>query len=280
MTPSPRRTLPLALVTALCFAQAARAADLRLVITQAQAGDARKYQPLLEYLATKGVSASFVTTPNYKSTAELFARGEADGMFGGSGISSSLILRGLAVPSVRAVDQKGVCSYAAVVIAPKGSARFDGTARYFDGKRVIFAPLASAGELFFRSLGSSSPAAALKAASHGAAIDALARGQADVAVVKNHVWESEQAKFPGLELVGADAGANPDGTFIVSKRLDPARAKAVAAALVGLKGDASAPAAAARASLKVEGYIPATEKDFAHTTGMLQRAGVTKDFEL
>ena len=225
MTPSLRRTLPLALVTALCFAPAARAADLRLVITQAQAGDARKYQPLLAYVPrdegrVRGVRHDAQLQVDGGAVR---ARGEADGMFGGSGISSRSSCGGS--PSLRcgrSTRRGSTCSYAAVVIAPKGSARFDGTARYFDGKRVIFAPLASAGELFFRSLGPSSPAAALKAASHGAAIDALARGQADVAVVKNHVWESDQGKFPGLELVGADAGANPDGTFIVSKRLDPA----------------------------------------------------------
>jgi hypothetical protein len=37
---------------------------------QAQAGDARKYQALLEYLSRRGVPASFVTAPDYRAAAD------------------------------------------------------------------------------------------------------------------------------------------------------------------------------------------------------------------
>jgi ABC-type phosphate/phosphonate transport system substrate-binding protein len=277
VTPA-RLALAAASLAAALSAQAAAAADLRIAITQAQAGDARKYQPLLEYLAAKGIAASFVTAPDYRAAADMFAQGKVDATFSGSGISGTMMIKGLADPLVRGVAADGVATYSAVVIAPKGSARFDGAPSYFDGKRVIFAALASAGEFYFRSVGPSKPAATLKAASHGAAIDALARGQADVAVVKNHVWAKEKAKFLNLELVGADTGENPDGSLIVSKRLDPSAAQRLAAVLLGLEADSSPGATQAKESLKIRGFVPATAKDFAHTLALLKSAGVTKDF--
>jgi ABC-type phosphate/phosphonate transport system substrate-binding protein len=263
---------------ALVGAPVARAADLRIAIAQAQAGEARKFQPLLEYLATKGVKATFVTAKDYRNAADLFATGAVDAMFGGSGIAGTMMIKGLANPLVRAIAADGNSTYRAVVVAPKGSAPFGGSGSYFDGKRVIFAALASAGEFFFQSVGPSRPAATLKAASHGAALDALARGQADVAVVKNHVWSKEKAKYPTLEQVGADVGENPDGSLIVSVKLAPATAGQVASALIGLEGDAGAAAGAARQSLKIRGYVAATEQDFAHSLAMLKKAGVTRDF--
>ncbi|HEX9306547.1 MAG TPA: PhnD/SsuA/transferrin family substrate-binding protein [Anaeromyxobacter sp.] len=279
MTPRTRSALvAVALLTALCVARVARAAELRIVIAQAQAGDARRYQPLLAYLAKQGLPAAFVTAPDNRAAADMFAAGRADAMFSGSGIACTLFIKGLAEPLVRPVGLDGVSTYSAVVVAPKGSARFAGTARYFDGKRVIFASLASAGEFFFRSLGPSKPAAILKAASHGAAIDAVSRGQADVAIVKNHVWTKEQAKYAGLESVGGDAGENPDASLLVSKRLDAGTAQRLSATLVALQGDASAEALAAKEALSIRAFIPATKKDFAHTLELVEKAGVTKDF--
>lgn len=133
-------------------ASAARAADLRIAIVQAQAGDARKYQPLLDYLAAQGVSASFVAAPDYRTAADMFASGSVGAMFGGSGISGTMIIKGVATPVVQAVGADGTSTYHAVVIAPKGSAPFTGSGEYFEGKRVIFSALASAGEFYFRSL--------------------------------------------------------------------------------------------------------------------------------
>jgi len=276
----PRRTalLGAAMLAALSHATVARAADVRIAIVQAQAGEARKYQPLLDYLARSGVAASFVAAPDYRGAAELFAKGNVDAMFGGSGIAGTMMIKGLATPAVRAVGSDGVSSYHAVVVAPRGSPKFSGAPGYFDGKRVIFPALASAGEFFFQSVGRSRPAAILKAASHGAAIDALARGQADVAIVKNHVWNKEKARYPALEEVGADSGENPDGSLIISPKLAPETALKIAATLLALAGDGSPAAAAAKDSLRIRGYVAATEKDFAHTLAMLRKAGVTREF--
>jgi ABC-type phosphate/phosphonate transport system substrate-binding protein len=267
-----------AVVAGLSVATAARGAELKIAVVQAQAGEARRYQALLQYLTQKGVAASFVTAPDYRAAAQLFAAGTVDAMFGGSGIAGTLIIKGLAVPGVQANAVDGANSYHAVIVAPKGAPRFDGAASYFAGKRVIFAALASAGEFYFHSLGPSRAGAVLRAASHGAALDALARGQADVAIVKNHVWGKEAARYPGLEQIGSDDGENPDGSLIFSSKLAPAVAAQVSGALLALGADASAAAAAARDALGIRGYVPATERDFAHTLALLRRAGVAKDF--
>jgi ABC-type phosphate/phosphonate transport system substrate-binding protein len=267
-----------ALAAAVCAAGEGRAAELKIGIVQAQAGESRKYQELLAYLAARGVKASFVTAPDYAAAAAMFASGTVDAMFGGSGIAGTMMLKGLADPLVRGVPADGPATYHAVVVAPKGTPPYTGAGAWFDGKRVIFAALASAGEFYFHSVGPSTPRALLKAASHGAAIDALSRGQADAAVVKNHVWRTEAARYPALEQVGEASGENPDGTLIVSRRLDRATAQQVASALVALGPDASAAAAGARAALGISGYVTASEKDFVSTLALLKRAGVTKDF--
>lgn len=266
------------LVASLLSAGTATAANLKIAIMQAQAGEARTFQPLLDYFAKKGVSASFVTAQDYPAAAELFAKGAVDGMFSGSGIAGTMIIKDLARPLVRPVSAAGISTYSAVVIAPKGSPKFTGNAGYFDGKRVIFSALASAGEFYFHSVGSSKPAQILKAASHGAAIDALSRGQADIAVVKNRIWEKEKDKYGTLEQVGGDVGENPDNTLIVWKQLDAATAKKVADILLGVRDDPAPEATAVKDALKITGFIPTTEKDFKHTLELLKRAGVTKDF--
>lgn len=267
-----------AMLAVLSFATVARAADVRIAIIQAQAGEARKYQPLLEYLAKNGIAASFVAAPDYRGAADMFAKGNVDAMFGGSGIAGTMIIKGLAAPSVRQIPSEGVSTYHAVVVAPRGAAPFSGAASYFDGKRVIFTALASAGEFYFYSLGRSRPAAILRAASHGAALDALSRGQADVAVVKNHVWNKEKSKYPAFEQVGADSGENPDGTFIVSRKLAPKVVQEMAAALLALEADTSEKAVAAKQSLRIRGFAAATEKEFAHTLALLRKAGVSSSF--
>ena len=274
------RLLGAVLVTlALALGDVARAADLRIAIQQAQAGDARKYQGILDYLAKKGIPAKFVTVSDYQSAGVFFASGRMDLMFSGSGVAGTMMIKGIAAPLVRPDFLDGSNTYSAVVVAPKGSKPFDGTAAWFAGKKVIFAPLASAGEFFFRSLGPSKAAAALKAAADGAALDALARGQADVAVLKNHVWDREKARYPQLELVGADTGANPDNVLIASTKLDASEARKVAEALLALGADPTPEARAATAPLKIKGFLPASPKDFEHTLDLLAKAGVTKAFE-
>jgi ABC-type phosphate/phosphonate transport system substrate-binding protein len=116
------------------------------------------------------------------------------------------------------------------------------------------------------------------AASHGAALDALNRGVADVAIIKNHVWSKEKSKFSGLEQVGNDKIENPDNTLIVSKKLAGGTAAKLSSILLSLGDDQSGEAKAVKDSLKITKFIKTTPADFKGTLGMLKRAGVTKSF--
>lgn len=257
------------------------AAGLKIIIMQDDKDAAEKFQPLLNYLKTQGIEASFVGAPNYTAAAKMFSGGEGDAMFSGSGVAGTLIIKDLVTPVVRPVTKTGTSTYWAVVIAPKGSPKFTGSADYFKAKKVIFCSVASSGEFFYHSVPNikSAKATTLQAASHGAAIDALSRGSADIAIVKNRVWDSKKGEFPGLELVGEDKGENPDGTLVISKKVDGKLVSKISTALLSLEKSNSPEAQAAKDKLGIKGYIKTTEKDFKHTLSLLKKAGVTKSFD-
>lgn len=259
------------------FSSIGQAGEVRIGL-HVKAGEAQKYQALQEYLGKKGITAVFQGAPDYKSAADMFSTGAVNAMFSGSGVAGVLIIKGQAEPLVRPVSQEGHSTYAAVIVAAKGSPKFTGSADYFNNKRVIFGALASAGEMYFRSLGRSNPAQVMKAVNHAAALDVLSKGAADVAILKNHVWNKEKGNYPNLEMVHEDRGQNPDGTLIVSKKMDPAVVRKISTILLGLRDDPSAEAKAVKESLKIREFISTTEADFKHTVTMLKSAGVTKDF--
>jgi ABC-type phosphate/phosphonate transport system substrate-binding protein len=260
----------------------ASAGMFRIAIMQDQGGIAQKYKPLMDYLATKGIEANLISAKDYKSAAEMFSHGGVDAMFSGSGVAGAMIIKELGTPLVRPVSKDGYSTYWAVVIGPKGSPAFSGSIDYFKGKKVLLTALASSGEFYFRSLAGSaqSNATLLKAASHGAAIDALNhKGQADYAIVKNRVWDKVKDKYPDLMLVGEDKGENPDNTLIVSKKVSAAISGQVSAALLGLKDDVSPQAQAVKTSMDIQGFQKTTLKDFEHTLPLLKKAGVTKSYD-
>jgi ABC-type phosphate/phosphonate transport system substrate-binding protein len=272
------RTLPI--LATLILASTVQAADgFRLAIMQATKGEAEKYAPLVPYLKLHGVEATLVGMKSYQDAAQKFAAGEADGMFSGSGVAGTLIIKGLATPCVRPVGADGNSTYWATVVAKAGTpAVTDGKA--FDGRKVLCCALASSGEFYLKSLvnaGGAKPEI-LIAANHGAAIAALDKGQADYAVVKNRVWDKEKSKYPGLAEVGKDTGENPDNTLMISGKADAAVAAKVREALLALEKADAPESKAAKDSLKVVRFILTTEADFSHNLKMLAAAGVTKDF--
>lgn len=273
-----KRVFSTVFLLAVASATVAFGAEVKIGIMQAQAGDARKYQPLLDYLSKKGLPTTFVTATTYPAAADMFAKGQVDAMFSGSGIAGTMIIKEVADPLVRPVNQDGTSTYSAVVIAKKGGAKFTPSADYFAGKRVIFTSLASSGEFFFHSLGASKAKELMQAASHGAALDALNRGQADVAIVKNRVWEKEKSKYPELEQVGKDSGENPDNTLIVSKKLSKTTTDKLAAILLGIGSDSSPEAKAVKDSMKIAKFTKTAATDFKTTLPLLKKAGVNKSF--
>lgn len=272
------KVIVMVLLGSISICSAAFGADLKIGIMQAQAGDARKYQPLLDYLAKKGLSASFVTANNYPAAADMLSKGQVEAMFSGSGIAGTMIIKELAEPLVRPVNQDGTSTYSAVVITKKGGTKFTASSDYFAGKRVIFTALASSGEFYFRSLGASKAKELMLASSHGAALDALSRGQADVAIVKNRVWDKEKGKYTDLEQVGKDTGDNPDNTLVVSKKLSKATADKLSAILLGLGGDSTPEAKNVMESMKISKFIKTSSADFKQTLALLKKAGVNKAF--
>jgi ABC-type amino acid transport substrate-binding protein len=185
-----------------------------------------------------------------------------------------------------AVATEDWSTYWAVVVAKKGSPTFDGTAEYFKGKKVICCQLASSGEFFVRSVYGDLPLDCdlKRAASHGAALRALSKGAADIAVVKNRVYAgmSKDPKnkdiFANIEIVGRHNGENPNGTLIVSKSVSVELRQKVKKALLDLESDTSTEAKKLNESLKVRRYIVTTTDDFMYTIPMLKSAGVTRDF--
>lgn len=254
------------------------AAEIRIGIMQAQAGDARKYKPLLDYLGKRGLPATFVTAGTYPAAADMFAQGQVDAMFSGSGVAGAMLIKGVAKPLLRPVNQDGTSTYSAVVVVKKGKGSFTGSAKDLAGKRVIFTSLSSSGEFYYHSLGAPQAKAVMQAASHGAALDALSRGQADVAIVKNRVWDKEKSKYPDLEQIGKDRIENPDNSLIVSTKLADASSGKLSSILLGLGSDSSNEAKAVKDSMKIAKFIKTTPADFKGTLALLKKAGVTKSF--
>lgn len=267
-----------AVAAALLLASTAWSAPFRIVVTQDQSGEARKYQPLLDYLGKKGVEAKFILARDYPAAAAMFSAGEADGMFCGSGIAGALLIKGLAVPVVRPVSKDGTSTYWAVVLGRKGGPKFSTAGDFLKGKRVAFTALASSGDFYFRAIGAERAGAlGVTVANHAAAIDALSAGTVDYAIVKNRVWDRVKKSHPTLELVGEDKGENPDGTLLVSLRVDKAMVQAITDALLAVKGDANA--AAVQEAAGIEGYVKTTREDYKHTIELLTKAGVTATYD-
>ncbi len=270
----------LVMVATVCFTYGfSHAEQLKIAIMQDKKGAAKKYTPLVPFFKSHGIDISFVGTPNYAAAAKMFSDGKVDAMFSGSGVAGSMIIKDVAVPVARPLGKGGASTYWAVILAKKGAGKYSGSADYFKGKKAIFCSLASSGEFYFRSIGGHKTAGSMmKAASHGAAIDALARGAADLAVVKNRVWDKVKGKYPDLEVVGNDTGENPNGTLIVSKKMNAELSGKISDLLTGLMADSSPEAKSVREDMNLLGYIKTTGENFNHTLALLKDAGVTKSF--
>jgi ABC-type phosphate/phosphonate transport system substrate-binding protein len=275
------RTLLFFIITFCALGQGtAMAGVFKIGIMQAQAGAAKKYEPLETYLLKENVQVKFVPFNNYKEAAQLFAKGDVDGMFSGSGVAGIFIIKGLVKPLVRPVDNQGRSTYWAVVIGRKGEKPFTGDAGYFHNKKVTFSAMASSGEFFYRALPGINKvgAQATIAGNHQAAIENLSKGEADFAIIKNTVWDSLKNKYPQLEQVGQDGGQNPNDTLIVSNKTSPETIKEVLKALLSVENNPAA--AAVREAMAIKGFQLTTTNDFAHTLALLKRAGVTSAYDL
>ena len=241
--------------------------------------EALKYEALSTYL--RGVNPllgdiKLRVAKNYPEAARLFAAGDIEGMFSGSFVASVFIAKGLAKPIVRPLAANGTSTYSTSIVAKEGAAPFAGIAT-FKGKRVAYCLLASAGEVFTRSLlgpgeRPESVFTPIPVDSHQAALEAVKSGAADYAVVRNTVFVPGQ--YPGLIVIGSDAGKHPDNTLILSKPAFEMFSSMVSRVLLGLDGDTSEKAKAVKEAFGCTGFIRTTMIEFAPTFKLLGTARV------
>ena len=254
------------------------AADsLRIGIMQDKRGMAEHFSPLIEYFKSKGINIQLIGFNSYRNAAEKFRDGKIDAMFAGSGVAATMIIKGLAYPLVRPVSVGGWSTYWAVVLVPKSNNDFKMTPAYWSSKKIICSALASSGEFFCRAFLGKNPKL-LIAGNHGNAISALEKGVADIAVVKNRVWDKLKKRYPDLKKVAEDHGENPNNTLIVSPKTDKTLADKVKKILLDLKDDNSPEAESLKKALGITGYIVTTKDDFSHTIPLIKKAGVDKNY--
>jgi len=249
----------------------------RIGLMQAKEGEAKKYRPLLQYLSSFNIDLKFISFRTYSEAASQFSKGTLDGMFSGSGIAGVFILKNIAYPIVRPLHVQGWSTYWAVIIAPKGSHDYNNKAGYFNDKKVICSALASSGEFYVRTI--STKINYLKAGTHGMALHALSLKKADIAVIKNRVWDSLNSKYPNLAKVGQDTGENPNNALIISNKANKKTVEKLKNSLLDLKNSKSQKGMAVKKSMTIQGYIPTTKNDFNHTLSLLKKAGVTPSFD-
>jgi ABC-type phosphate/phosphonate transport system substrate-binding protein len=239
-----------------------------------------KYAALAEYLNAGSPSIGSIqlrVAKDYPEAAKLFQGAEVDGMFSGSFVAGIFIKKEVARPIARPVLVNGATNYKAVVIAKAGTKPFAGIGD-FRGKKVAYTMLASSGEAYVRGLLApgekpESVYTPVPCASHLIAINAVQGGAADYAVVKNMVWDP--AKFPGLALVGEDAGENPNNTLIMSNAAADKHGDEIKRLLLKLEGDEGAQAMEVKKLFGIKGFIPTAVADFSHTFDIFEKAGIS-----
>jgi ABC-type phosphate/phosphonate transport system substrate-binding protein len=238
-----------------------------------------RYEILRRYLKIGNTSLDSIkieVANDYPTAVELFRSGKVDGMFAGSFVAATLIAKGVATPVVRPLLADGASTYRALVVARKGTKPFQGIAD-FKGKKVSYTLLASAGEVYVRSLlppsmKLESMFTAVPAASHSAALQAVEKGEADFAVVKDLAFDP--AKFPTLEAVGKDSASNPNMTLILTPKAMERIGKDLKSNLLEVAKDQSGAGADVRKAFNCQGFIPTVPDDFVHTYNLIKEARI------
>jgi ABC-type phosphate/phosphonate transport system substrate-binding protein len=246
-----------------------------------------KYEALSDYLKSVDPLLGDIkvrVADDYPDAARFFKSEGVEGMFSGSFVAAVFIAKGYAIPIARALRADGASTYGASIVAKAGTPPFGGIAD-LKGKRVAACPLATAGEVYLRSLlgpgrKPEDVFTTVPVASHEAALEAVAGGVADYAMVKNTVFVPE--RYPGLALVGSDAPGNPDNTFIMPRESYEKLGALISKALLGLGADTSEKAKSAKEAFGCAGFVATTGMDFAPTFSVIRKTGIdlkTFDFE-
>jgi ABC-type phosphate/phosphonate transport system substrate-binding protein len=269
-------------MVALFAVTAAFAADALQFVIMSSADPKKegpKYEALGAYLKAAVPTLGDIQlriAKNYPEAAQLFERGDVEGMFSGSFVAAVFIKKGTARAVARPLGANGVSTYRASIAAKEGTKPFSGIAD-LKGKKVAYSLLASSGEIYVRSLlgpgvKPETVYTPVPAASHQAALNAVLGGAADYAVFKNTVWNAEQYK--GLVVVGGDTGENPDNTLIMPNAAYAKYGAAIAKALLALEADKGEKAEAVKKAFGCKSFIATGEKDFSHTFTLVDEIGI------
>jgi ABC-type phosphate/phosphonate transport system substrate-binding protein len=238
-----------------------------------------KYEALSGYLKSVNPLLGDIkvrVAEDYPDAARFFKAEGVEGMFSGSFVAAVFIAKGYALPVARALRADGASTYGASIVAKAGTPPFGGIAD-LKGKRVAACPLATAGEVYLRSLlgPGKKPEdvfTPVPVASHQAALEAVAGGAADYAVVKSTVFVPES--YPGLALVGSDVPGNPDNTFIMPRESYEKLGALISKALLGLEADTSEKAKSVKDAFGCAGFLVTTGMDFAPTFSVIRKTGI------
>jgi ABC-type phosphate/phosphonate transport system substrate-binding protein len=241
--------------------------------------EAPKYEALSAYLRASNPLLGDIKlriARDYPEAVRLFKEGDAEGMFSGSFVAAVFIAKGVAKPVARPLGANGVSTYRAAVVAKAGTRPFGGIAD-LRGRRVAYSLLASAGEIFVRTLlrAGEKPESVftpVPVPTHQAALDAVAAGTADYAVVKDTVFSP--AEYPGLAIVGTDVEENPDSTLIMPDAAHAKYGAMMSRALLALEADTGEKAQAVKDAFGCKGFIATQVGDFVHTFKNLEKAHV------
>jgi ABC-type phosphate/phosphonate transport system substrate-binding protein len=271
----------LALLVFLSCATAMAGESLRLAIMASEdpAVEGPKYTTLSSYIAAHSDEIEKIelrVADDYPHAVRLFQSGDVDGMFAGSFVAAVFIRKGIAKPVMRPLLEDGISTYRALIITRKGYAHFSDIDD-LRGKRVSYCALASAGEVFARSLLSPGEKpedcfTPVIARSHGDAIRAVEDGKADYGIVKNLAWDED--RYPALKAVGGDSAENPNMTLILSNDAYAKWGTKVRKILLLLEFNQSEEANMVKKAFGIRGFIDTAPSSFEHTFDILDRAGV------
>jgi len=246
-------TLCMILSAAPAFSQ-----TIKIAVIQDKPTEGIRYWALRDYLKSKGLNVNIYSYGSYHFAAKNFHKGVVDIMFAGSAIAGSMIINELGYPVVRPISKEGWSTYSTVIIGPAGSSQIKGELAALKGKRIATCGLAASGEYFVRShLGPESRPVITK--SHSDALHKLKNGAADIAIIKNRVWDIVKKKYPGFEKIGEDKVEHPNSTLMASYNADKNIIKILKTVLLGVENDDSAEAIQLKKDMDIKGFI-LTEK--------------------
>jgi len=266
-----------------CVSSMASAGDTLYFVLMASKDpvkEVQKFKALSNYISSRTSDIDTIklkVARDYPHAVELFKSVKVNGMFAGSCVAAVLIKKGLAVPVVRPLLSKDdLSTYKALIISKKELPMFNGISD-FKGKKVAYCALASSGEIFARTLlkKGESPSdyyIPLLSMSHQEAINAVANGSVDYAVVKNLVWDEK--KYPTLAVVGGDSAKNPNNTLILANNTYARVGNTIEKILIDISNDDSPFTSKVKEVFKIKGFIKTTNKDFEHTFDLLKSAHI------